>query len=138
MTDEMRLPNFQEADALLSDLLAETEKWGGKLAAGTRRNLSAEAVDGLFQTKVSFGNPTDRLIRLTEDTFKNSGTELTDIYKQQMQDRFDFYYMTLTVDLRLERGARFWRLISELDFGRKGKGEPICNILMMRRCCTPS
>lgn len=123
------IPNFQEADSLLSDLLTETAKWGGKLAAGTRRNFSAEAVDSLFQTKVSFGNPTDRLIHLTEETFKNSGTELTDIYKQQMQEQFDFYYMMLTVDLRPERGARFWRLICELDFGPKRKGEPIIQSL---------
>lgn len=123
--DDIFLPNFQEADVLLSDLLVETEKWGSKLAAGTRRNLSAEAVDSLLLTKVRFGNPTDRLIHLTEKTFKSSGTELSDIYRQQMQEQFDFYYMTVTIDLRPERGARFWRLFCELDFGPKGKGEPI-------------
>lgn len=129
MTDEISFPNFQQADALLSDLLAEAQKWGGTLAGGKTQNPTAEAVAGLFETKVSFGNPTDTLIRLTADTFKNSGTELIDLYKQQMHEQFDFYYMTLTVALRPERGARFWRLTCQLDFCPKGKGEPIIESL---------
>ncbi len=110
-------------------MLKETEEWGGKLTGGKTRNLSAEAVNDLFTSRVSFGNPENTLVLLTEETFRESGTELTSIYKQQMQSQYDFYYMTLTVDLVSERGARFWRLICQLDFGPKGTGEPIIQSL---------
>ncbi|MCL2934300.1 MAG: hypothetical protein MGG11_19255 [Trichodesmium sp. MAG_R03] len=128
MTEKLSCPNLEEADALLLELFEEVQKWEGTLAGGTKLGMGAEAVESLRQSKVSFGNPRDRLIRLTEDTFKNSGTELNEFYKQQM-GAWDFYYMRLTVDLRPEPVAKFWRLTCELDFEPKGKGEPIVQTL---------
>ena len=129
MTNELTPPNPEDSNALLSDLLQEVQKWEGTLAGGTKLGIGTEAIESLFKTKVSFGNPKDKLIKLTEETFKNSGAELIDIYKQQMRDQFDFYYMTVSVDLRPERGAQFRRLTCELDFRPKGSKEPIVQSL---------
>jgi hypothetical protein len=129
MIDKLSFPNFQETDTLLLELLQEVKLYEGSLKGSVDLGIGTEAVDSLFQSKVTFGNPTDKLIPLTEKTFKSSRTELLDIYKQQMREQFDFYYMTLTADLRPQRGARFWRLTCELDFEPKGSGEPIIQSL---------
>jgi hypothetical protein len=125
MSSEIPHPNLEENQARLYQLLTEVNKWEGTLAGGTKLGINGDKVDSLFQTTVSFGNPRDQLIRLTENTFRESGTELNSIYKQQMQSQFEFYYMTLTADLRPERAARFSRLTCELDFSPKGNNEPI-------------
>lgn len=74
MLDEITIPDLGEADALLADLLKETEEWGGTLAGGERRNLSVEAIAELFTSRVSFGYP--RLVQLTEEIFGESGAFL--------------------------------------------------------------
>ncbi|MGC1195590.1 MAG: hypothetical protein WA882_01745 [Geitlerinemataceae cyanobacterium] len=115
--NEMMPPNLKEAEALLSDLFQEVQTWEGTLAGGTKLGVGAEAVDSLRQSKVSFGNPRDQLI------------QLTDIDDQQMLEQWDFYSMTLTVDLRPARAAKFWRLTCQLDFSPKGSKEPIVHSL---------
>lgn len=132
MTSTISAPNLQETDALLSNLLQDVEKAEQAdvdFSGGTKQPLGSEAVKSLQQSRVQFGNPTDRLIYLTEETFKDSGTELNNIYRQQMQGQFDFYYMTLATSLLPERAARFWRLTCELDFEPKGMEEPIIQTL---------
>ena len=125
MNNEIIKPNLSENNNLLSELLQEVKTWEGTLAGGQKLGINAEKIDNLFQTKVSFGNPKNQLIQLTENTFKDIGIELNSIYKQQMQQQFDFYYMTLTVDLRPERGTKFWRLTCELYFSLNSEKEPI-------------
>ncbi|MGB3536199.1 MAG: hypothetical protein WBA13_22105 [Microcoleaceae cyanobacterium] len=129
MSNQLSPPNLQQADTLLSELFQEVQKWEGTLAGGTKLSMGAEAVNSLRQSKVSFGNPKDRLIQLTEEMFKNHGIELNALYKQQMQEQFDFYYMTITVDLRPERAAKFWRLTCKFDFTPKGNNEAIIQSL---------
>ncbi len=127
--DDLPPIDFQATDALLTDLLAEAERWGGYLSGGQPINTSAEAVRGLLESKVEFGNPNSNLVRLTETLFAESGIELTPLFKQQLQERYDFYYMTVTVDLIPRPGTQFWRLVCELDFGPKGQNEPIIHRL---------
>ena len=125
MVESLNPPDFQEVDILLTDLLAETQRWGGVLSSGARLDIGSQAVQDLFESKICFGNPRDTLTLLTVNTFANSGTELTPLYKQQMEESYDFYHMTLTVNLIPQPGARFWRLTCKLDFGPKGSQEPI-------------
>ncbi len=125
-------PNFLETDALLSDLLQnveEAESVDFDFAGGTQIPLGSEAIKSLQQSRVLFGNPNNQLIYLTEETFQNSGSELNNIYRQQMQGQFDFYYMTLAISLLPERAARFWRLSCNLNFEPKGTQEPIIQTL---------
>jgi hypothetical protein len=130
MSDQISLPNLQAADELLSKLSSEVQKWEGTLSGGTKLGIGATAVESLFQTKVSFGNPRDQLIQLTETTFQESGTELTDIYRQQMQSQYDFYYLTLTISLIPKPGVRFRRLTCQLDFSAdNGNTIPIVQTL---------
>lgn len=125
MSDKLSPENFQESDELLSDLLEEVQRWEGTLAGGTKLGPGAAAVTNLKDSKVSLGSPKDKLTLLTEATFQETGTKLSSIYRQQMQDQYDFYYLTLKVELRPKSTVQFRKLICELDFGPKGEQEPI-------------
>jgi hypothetical protein len=63
--------------------------------------------------------------RLTPRKFQEYGFALSPIQKQQMNGRYDFYYMTLAVSMQPGPGVRFTRLTCHLDFGPKGRREPI-------------
>lgn len=125
MLEDITPPNFQETESLLSDLFEEVKKKENFMSGGEELPVGAAAIDQLFQTKVRFGSPRDRLLLLTEKTFRESGAELNGIYQQQIREQYDFYYMTVPVDLLPKPGAQFWRLTCQLDFGPKGSEEPI-------------
>lgn len=123
MSSEFNKPDFGQADEYLNELY----KLATFLSGGIPKELSKKVaiIESWRKSKVSFGDPRHELIQLTESTFKDSWTELTSIYKQQMQTLFDFYYMTLTVDMLPQPGAQFRRLTCELDFSPKGTKQPI-------------
>lgn len=120
MSDKPTSPDLQKADVLLDQLFQMTTDM-----AGGQKFDFADRVDSLRQTKVQFGNPRDNLIALTPRKLHDSGLELSSIRKEQMRTEYDFYYMTITVDLRPQPGAHFQALACELDFGPKGGQEPI-------------
>jgi|APLak6261659701_1056019.scaffolds.fasta_scaffold00558_3 hypothetical protein len=121
------IPDLKEADILLEHLLGDAQKAEGTLAGGKARRIgkAEAAISSLFKTEVRFGTPKDKLMRLTEETFQESGTKLSPMFKRQMQEQYDFYYLTVTVIMQPEPGAQFVRLACELDFGPKGSDEPI-------------
>ncbi len=125
MTDKTPAPDFAESDALLEALFADVELWSSPLASGLTTSPTAETVKNLLDTRVTFGNPRANLIRLTKKRFDDVGVELGPITAEQLRKSHDFYYMTLTVQMRSRPGAVFKLLVTELDFGPKGPDEPI-------------
>ncbi|MGB0385589.1 MAG: hypothetical protein ACPGWR_12265 [Ardenticatenaceae bacterium] len=127
MNDQLRSQDLYNAEELLGELFSEVTAEEGMMSGGVKLQLGAggEALQALRETKICFGNPTNQLIRLTPKLFEEVGVELTEIRKRQMRQQFDFYYLTLTVSLQPQRGAKFVRLECSLDFTPKGTNEPI-------------
>jgi hypothetical protein len=126
MTEKIIPPDFQEADSLLADLFEDilyireesriggnANYWSDQIESSEPKFIGAEAVKNLLETRVEFGNPENLLTHLTQDIF---GTDLNIVYQQQMADRYDFYYMTISVALIPKPATRFWRLTCNLEF----------------------
>lgn len=118
-------PDLTGSEATLDKLFAEVTKWEGSLAGGEKLDVGGQALDSLRQTKVQFGNPYTNLVALTAEQLHGSGIELTSIQKEQLEGKYDFYYMTITVDMQPKPGAHFKSLTCKLNFGPKGPDEPI-------------
>lgn len=117
--------NIDESRELLEELFQEVAAGEASKSGGTNLKVGAIALQQLRETKITFGNPHDNLIQLTEPLFREIGVELSQIHRQQMENRFDFYYMTLTVSMQPAPGAEFSKIECALDYSPKGKDEPI-------------
>ncbi len=123
---KITLPDLDEAQQLLEDLLEEVTSKESELAGGEAQELARgkTAVQRLKETTVTFGDPRGRLIPLTREGFQAKGLEL-DYEIQQLMNRYDFYSMVVSVDPRPQPSVLISRLICQLDFGPKGQEEPI-------------
>lgn len=112
---------------LLDDFFNQVRKLEGTLAGGEKLDLGkgGEALHKIRETKIKLGNPRDKLIQLTPKLFEEVGFAPGDIHKRQRFDQYDFYYITVPVNLFGSPGVQFDDLICELDFGPKGEKEPI-------------
>ncbi|MFO7538507.1 MAG: hypothetical protein R6X32_10670 [Chloroflexota bacterium] len=112
-------PDLQAADVLVEELVANAA------LKSERKGPAMSALTGLRDTKVQFGNPRSNLVAITADQLHDSGIALNSIQRQQLQGEYDFYFMTITVDMRPRPGSHFSALAAELNFGPKGEDEPI-------------
>ncbi|MGK7893986.1 MAG: hypothetical protein AB4372_10270 [Xenococcus sp. (in: cyanobacteria)] len=119
-------PDLDEAQVLLDDLLQEVTSKESELAGGEAQKLARgrTAVQRLKETTVTFGDPRSRLIPLTREGFQEKGVKLDDEI-QQLMNQYDFYSMVVSVDPRPQPSVLISRLVCQLDFGPKGKKEPI-------------
>jgi hypothetical protein len=115
-------PDLETADALVSELVEAVS-----ILEAVKKSPAdtITALNSLRETKVLFGNPRSNLVAITADQLHGSGIELSSIQRQQLEGQFDFYFMTITVNMRPRPGARFSALATELNFGPKGEDEPI-------------
>lgn len=116
MNNGFYIQDIEESSLLLEDLFIAVTSEEGTLAGGEKLGIAGEAIQGLRETELSFGHPTNELIQLTEDLFLDLGLELSPIHRQQMKESFDFYYFTLNTSIKPEKGARFSSLECALDF----------------------
>lgn len=126
MNDPLSTPDFANASKFLDELLTVVTSEEGTLAGGASEQLfeGGTAVQGLRETKITFGHPLHRLTRLTPALFAALGIELDPLLKKQ-RERYEFYYLTLAVSLSPKRGATFQRVECELQFGPDGLETPI-------------
>jgi hypothetical protein len=129
MSNTISTQDLNNTYKLLDELFQEVSDQEGMLTAGTKLGMGGSTLQCLRDTKISFGNPKDNLIHLTEELFHDVGLELSPIHKQQMGDRYNFYYMTLAVSMQPGRGTQFTRVECKLDFAPKGEHEPIVQTL---------
>lgn len=118
MVDEVSHQELNQSREWLDKLLQAVREQEGTLAGGEKLELGpgGEAVRALRESSVRFGHPDNRLTRLTPELFANLGVALDPIQQQQMNGRFDFYYLSLTVSPFPRRGAQFQLLECRLAF----------------------
>ncbi|HSH04868.1 MAG TPA: hypothetical protein VLL52_20310 [Anaerolineae bacterium] len=99
-----------EADENLAELFEEVKTWSGVLAGGEKLSAEASAVDDLWKSEISFGDPRSRLQAVTKGSLAAKGVELSAEMQAQM-DLWDFYTLTLRVDMKPKPGAHFRQLL---------------------------
>ena len=125
MTEFVRPPNPQETQNHLLTLQEEVNNWTGGLDAGKSVSLGAADIQLYRSAKIKFSNPLANLEPLTPTLFEQVGIQLSPLHAEQMRHRFDFYHMTLSVQMRPEPGTYFRALGCQLNFGMDTAGEPI-------------
>lgn len=118
--------DLDAASSLIQELYDDVSYWEAPLSGGSKLSIGAETINDLKETRVTFGNPRDSLVKLTKEGLEQAGVKLTLAHETQLDgSNYKFYLLTLTVNLRSRPSLRFQSLYCMLDFGPKGIEEPI-------------
>lgn len=111
----------------IQDVLQDLIEKESTLAGGIPTSLSksAQVLKDLSETKVEFGNPTSELEHLTLDMFNETGIEVSNLIRNQIENKFDFYRVVMPVNLQLKPGIVVDQINCKMYFGPKGDNEPI-------------
>jgi hypothetical protein len=85
-------------------------------ATGPVQVSPEEVLLGLRESTITFGNPQNNLTHLTPRLFDALKIPLNEIWREQMQGSYDFYYMTMPAILNLSHGTKLSTLRCHLDF----------------------
>lgn len=122
------LPDLQKSQTLVAELLEAVRTQEGSLAGGEADQITRgiTAIERLKQTKVTFGNPNQKLLPLSQEALEKMGLKL-DYATQQQMLRYDLYSMTLMANWQLAESVAISSLNCNLDFGphNGGANEPI-------------
>jgi Effector-associated domain 7 len=118
-------PNPKKSEIHLASLRQEVNTWAGDLDAGETFPVGVQDIQRYQQAKIKFSNPKSNLERLTPTMFDKVNVPLSARHVKQMRNRFDFYHMTLSVQMRPEPGTYFRALGCQLNFSLTANGEPI-------------
>ncbi|VAW43284.1 hypothetical protein MNBD_CHLOROFLEXI01-355 [hydrothermal vent metagenome] len=125
MTQFVPPPNPEESEIHLASLRQEVNTWAGDLDAGETFPVGVQDIQRYQQAKIKLSNPKSNLERLTPALFNKVGVPLSALHAKQMHSQFDFYHMTLSVQMRPEPGTYFRALGCQLNFALAENGEPI-------------
>lgn len=126
MNNPLSTSDFADSREFLNDLLSAVTAEEGTLAGGEVEQLyeGGAAIQGLLETKITFGHPLHRLTRLTPKLFEALGIELDPLLQKQRRS-YEFYCLMMPISLSPKRGATFERVECELQFGPGGLKSPI-------------
>ncbi len=108
--------DLEKSQNLIKDIFDEAVEAESLLAGKKKIGRAGAALQVLRERTIAFGHPQDRLAQLTKKLLKKMNIELDPIEKEQMESRYDYYFMAVPVSLYPKRGELFSTIECRLEF----------------------
>lgn len=115
-SEEATFADLEQSQYLIQEIFERLVEEESHISGARGHGRGAEAFNALRESNVTFGNPTDRLIRLTPELLQSMDITLDPIVSAQMQNQYDFYFMAMPVAVFPKRGELFNRVECRLAF----------------------